>query len=68
MENRRELDLSRFGKKKSETLELVHTNIWRPNQVQSLGGFHYYVTFNDNATRKTWVYCIRQKYGAFDTF
>ena len=27
-----------------------------------------YVTFIDDATRKTWVYCIRQKYYVFATF
>ena len=50
----------RVGKqKKSEKLELVHTDVWGLAQVQSLGGFRYYVTFIDDATRKTWVYCIR---------
>ena len=54
--------------KKSEKLELVHTDVWGPTQVQSLGGSPYYVTFIDDATRKTWVCCIRQKYDVFDTF
>ena len=59
----------RVGKqKKSEKLELVHTDVWGPAQVQSLGGSRYYVTFIDDATRKTWVYCIRQKSDVFDTF
>jgi hypothetical protein len=49
----------RFGKeKKSERLELVHTDVWGPTQVSSLGGSHYYVIFIDDATRKTWVYFI----------
>ena len=38
--------------KKSERLELVHIDVWRPTQVSSLGGSHYYVTFIDDATRK----------------
>ena len=43
----------RVGKqKKSGKLELVHTDVWRPAQVQSLGGSRYYVTFIDDATRK----------------
>jgi hypothetical protein len=59
----------RVGKeKKNERLELVHTDVWGPTQVSSLGGSHYYVTFIDDATRKTWVYCIRQKSDVFDTF
>jgi transposase InsO family protein len=59
----------RVGKeKKNERLELVHTDVWGLAQVSSLGGFHYYVTFIDDSTRKTWVYCIRQKSDVFDTF
>jgi hypothetical protein len=54
--------------KKSERLELVHIDVWGPTQVSSLDGSRYYVTFIDDATRKTWVYCIRQKYDVFDTF
>jgi hypothetical protein len=54
--------------KKSERLELVHTHVWGPYQVSSLGGSHYYVTFIDYATRKTWVYYTRQKYDVFETF
>jgi transposase InsO family protein len=46
----------------------VHTYVWGPAQVSSLGGSCYYVTFIDDATRKTWVYCIRQKSDVFDTF
>ena len=43
----------RVGKeKKSKKLELVHTNVWGPTQVSSLGGSRYYVTFIDDATRK----------------
>jgi hypothetical protein len=54
--------------KKSERLELVHTNVWGLAQVSSLGGSRYYVTFIDDATKKTWVYCIQQKIDVFDTF
>jgi hypothetical protein len=46
----------------------VHTNVWGPTHVSSLGGSRYYITFIDEATRKTWVYCIQQKYDVSDTF
>jgi len=59
----------RVGKeKKSKKLEFVHTDVWGPAQVSSLGGSCYYVTFIDDATRKTWIYCIRNKSNVFDTF
>jgi hypothetical protein len=46
----------------------VHTYVWGPTQVSYLGGSRYYVTSIDGETRKTWVYCIQQKYDVFDTF
>jgi transposase InsO family protein len=54
--------------KKSEMLEILHTDVWGPSHVSYLGGSRYYVTFIDDATRKNWVYCIRQKSDVFDTF
>jgi len=53
MENRRESDSS---------------NVWGPTQVSSLSGSHYYVTFIDDATRKSWIYCIQNKSDVFDSF
>ena len=53
---------------KSEKLELVHTDVWGPAQVSSIGGSHYYVTFIDDATREVWVYFLRQKSDVFQTF
>ena len=31
-------------------------------------GYRYYVTFIDDATRKTWIYCIQNKYDVFHIF
>ena len=46
----------------------MHTDVWGPTQVSSLGGSIYYVTCIDDTTRKTWVYCIQKKYDVFNTF
>ena len=46
----------------------MHTDVWGPGQVKYFGGSHYYVIFIYDATRKTWVYCIRHKYDMFYTF
>ena len=55
-------------KKKEEKLKLVHIDVWGLAQVSSLGGSYYYVTFIDDATRKVWVYFLRQKSDVFQTF
>jgi len=39
--------------KKSEKLEIVHTDVWRLVHVSFIGGYYYYVTFFYDATRKT---------------
>ena len=46
----------------------MHTNAWGPTYVSSLVGSNYYTTFIDDATRKTWVYCIQKKFDVFYTF
>ncbi|RVX04079.1 Retrovirus-related Pol polyprotein from transposon TNT 1-94 [Vitis vinifera] len=37
---------------KAEKLELVHTDLWRPSLIASLGGSRYYITFIDDSSRK----------------
>ncbi|KAK3035140.1 hypothetical protein RJ639_032813 [Escallonia herrerae] len=50
----------RDGKeKKIKMLELVHTDVCGPTTVKSLG---------DDASRKTWIYAIRQKSDVYHTF
>ena len=53
---------------KSEKLELVHTDVWGPAPVASLGGSYYYVTFIDDSTRKVWVYFMKNKHEVFSVF
>ena len=45
----------------------MHTDVWGPTQVSLLGGCHYYVIFIDDATRKVWIYFLRQKSNVFQT-
>ncbi|KAD7117306.1 hypothetical protein E3N88_04574 [Mikania micrantha] len=46
---------------KSQKLELVHTDVYGPTSVSSLGGSNYYVTFIDDSTRK--VKCLKSDNG-----
>ena len=49
-------------------MELVHTDVWGPAKVSSFGGSLYFVTFIDDASRKLWVYFLKQKSDVFDVF
>ena len=42
-------------------LDVVHSDVWGPAQVATLGGCRYYVTFIDDFSRHTWIYPMRQK-------
>ncbi len=51
-----------------EKPELVHTDVWGPALVSSIGGKQYFVTFIDDHFRKAWVYFLRHKSNVFETF
>ena len=63
------MSFSKTGKTpKVEKLELVHTDLWGPSPVVSLGGSRYYITFIDDSSIKVWVYFLKNKFDAFETF
>ena len=65
----KEVSFSKVGRtQKVEKLELVHTDVWGPAPVSSLGGTSYFVTFIDDATRKVWVYFLNNKSVVHATF
>jgi hypothetical protein len=49
-------------------LQLVHTDVFGPMSVPSLGKFVYYVSFIDEFLRNTWIYFLGKKYEVFDRF
>ena len=46
----------------------MHIDVWGPTHVSSLGESYDYAKFIDDATRKLWVYFLRQKSNVFQTF
>lgn len=59
---------ARKSTRKQAKLELVHSDVCGPIEVESNGGNKYFVTFIDDATRKTWIYILKTKSQVFETF
>ena len=47
---------------------MVHSDVFGPVSVPSLGGSLYYVSFIDDFSRKTWIYFLRKKLEVFEKF
>ena len=56
------------AKREKKILELVHSDVFGPVSVASLGNFVYYVSLIDDFSRKTWIYFLRNKSEVFDIF
>ncbi|RDX92474.1 hypothetical protein CR513_25376, partial [Mucuna pruriens] len=54
--------------RKSELLELVHSDICGPFKVKSFSGALYFVTFIDDCSRKLWVYVLKTKDQVLEKF
>ena len=57
-----------FSWRAKSPLELVHTDICGPLEVESLGGNRYFIIFINDYSRKLWVYMVKEKSTAFETF
>ena len=49
-------------------LDVVHSDVWGPAQVSTLGGCRYYVTFINDFSRHRGIYPMRQKSEVFGHF
>ena len=49
-------------------LQPIHMDICGPITPASFEGRHYFLTFIDDFSRKTWVYLLKEKWEALETF
>lgn len=47
---------------------VVHTDLWRPSPNTSRNGYSYYISFVDTFSKYTWLYLLRNKSGALNSF
>ena len=59
-----------FGsvQRESQILDLIHTDICELNGILTRGGKRYYITFIDDASRFCYVYLLKSKDEALDSF
>ena len=56
------------AKRANKILELVHSDVFGPVSVPSLGKSVYYVSFIYDFSRNTWIFILRKKYEDFKQF
>ena len=66
--HQRDSFLIRNSRRAKQSLELVHTDICGPVEVESIGHKRYFVLFVNDYTRKIWIYFLREKSEAFNKF
>ena len=49
-------------------LKVVHSDLWGPTPHQSSSDYKYYIHFIDEFSRFTWIYMLRNKSDALQTF
>ena len=42
--------------------ELIHSDVWRPSPVASIGRSRYFVVFIDNYSRYSWIFPMKSRY------
>ena len=52
----------------TQTLQLIHSDLWGPSLLQSSSGYYYYIHFVDAYSRFSWIYLLRYKLDAFQAF
>jgi hypothetical protein len=49
-------------------LELIHSDVFGPVPIPSLGKYMYYVSFIYDFSKNTWIYFLRKKSEVFHKF
>ena len=61
----------KFAKAVHETqnqLDYIHSDLWGPSRVSSIGGARYFLSLIDDYSRKVWIYFLKNKSETFLKF
>lgn len=62
------LPFSKHGTRAESLLQLVHADVCGPMESKSIGGSKYFLLFEDDLSRMTFVYFLKTKSEAFECF
>ena len=51
-----------------DMLEIIHTDVCGPMNVEARGGFCYFLTFTDDLSRYGYIYLMKHKSETFEKF
>ena len=54
------------GARATELIAFVHSDVYGPMSSQARGGYEYFITFTDDASRYGYVYLMRHKSETFE--
>src|SRR5512132_3948031 len=52
----------------TDLLEIIHTDVCGPMNVEPRGGYRYFLTFTDDLSRYGYIYFMKHKSGTFEKF
>ena len=52
----------------TDLLEIIHTEVCNPMNVEARGGYHYFLTFIDDLSRYGYIYLMKHKSETFEKF
>ena len=45
----------------TDLLEIIHTDVYGPMNIEARGGYHYFLTFTDDLSRYGYIYLLKHK-------
>ena len=52
----------------TDLLEIIHTDVCGPMNIEARSRYHYFLTFTDDLSRYGYIYLMKQKSGTFEKF
>ena len=52
----------------TDLLEIIHTDVCGPMNIEARGGYCYFLTFTDDLSRYGYIYLMKHKSGTFEKF